>query len=316
MGSEMCIRDSDLRWFLKNGLKVDGTGENTAVAGPAKHPEVAILHAAKALAAAQTNFAGGQGLDFFNVWLAPYMQGLSYEKIKQLAQMFIYEMSVDPETELLIKKNGSMDRVKIADLVDEWIKNNNDKVLRFGRNEVLLINNGLSVLTCDEDSVRFAKITGMSRHKSDHILEIKTDRGIKIKVTGHHSLYIWSDRLKAIRADKLRIGDEIVFTFPEIEIDEEYINIYEAFKGKDYAEKFRVTNLQNIIQKVGEKRFRELLGIDSWMLKQIMNGSRTISFKDFVKIVEEFNLSLDDICLLYTSPSPRDLSTSRMPSSA
>ncbi len=83
----------DLRWFLKNGLKVDGTGENTAVAGPAKHPEVAILHAAKALAAAQTNFAGGQGLDFFNVWLAPYMQGLSYEKIKQLAQMFIYEMS-------------------------------------------------------------------------------------------------------------------------------------------------------------------------------------------------------------------------------
>jgi ribonucleoside-triphosphate reductase len=83
----------DLRWFLKNGLKVDGTGENTAVAGPAKHPEVAILHAAKALAAAQTNFAGGQGLDFFNVWLAPYMQGLSYEKIKQLAQMFVYEMS-------------------------------------------------------------------------------------------------------------------------------------------------------------------------------------------------------------------------------
>jgi len=70
----------DLRWFLKNGLKVDGTGENTAVAGPAKHAEVAILHAAKALAAAQTNFAGGQGLDFFNVWLAPYLAGKSYEE--------------------------------------------------------------------------------------------------------------------------------------------------------------------------------------------------------------------------------------------
>lgn len=83
----------DLRWFLKNGLKVDGTGENTAVAGPAKNAEVAVLHAAKALAAAQTNFAGGQGLDFFNVWLAPYMAGKSYKEIKQLAQMFIYEMS-------------------------------------------------------------------------------------------------------------------------------------------------------------------------------------------------------------------------------
>jgi len=83
----------DLRWFLRHGLKVDGTGENTAVAGPAKNAEVAILHAAKALAAAQTNFAGGQGLDFFNVWLAPYMVGKSYREIKQLAQMFVYEMA-------------------------------------------------------------------------------------------------------------------------------------------------------------------------------------------------------------------------------
>ncbi len=83
----------DLRWFLKNGLKVDGTGENTAVAGPAKNAEVAVLHAAKALAAAQTNFAGGQGLDFFNVWLAPYLAGKSYREMKQLAQMFVYEMA-------------------------------------------------------------------------------------------------------------------------------------------------------------------------------------------------------------------------------
>ncbi|MCW4026187.1 MAG: anaerobic ribonucleoside-triphosphate reductase, partial [Candidatus Bathyarchaeota archaeon] len=84
----------DLRFFLKNGLTVDGQGVHTAVAGPAKHPEVAILHAAKALAAAQTNWAGGQGYDFFNVWLAPYVAGLPYRRIKQLAQMYIYEMSM------------------------------------------------------------------------------------------------------------------------------------------------------------------------------------------------------------------------------
>ncbi|MFB0503132.1 MAG: anaerobic ribonucleoside-triphosphate reductase [Candidatus Bathyarchaeia archaeon] len=84
----------DLRFFLKNGLTVDGQGVHTAVAGPAKHPEVAILHAAKALAAAQTNWAGGQGYDFFNVWLAPYVAGLPYKRIKQLAQMYIYEMSM------------------------------------------------------------------------------------------------------------------------------------------------------------------------------------------------------------------------------
>ncbi|MCW3982308.1 MAG: anaerobic ribonucleoside-triphosphate reductase [Candidatus Bathyarchaeota archaeon] len=86
-------QEHDLRFFLMNGLVVDGQGVHTAVAGPAKHPEVAILHAAKALAAAQTNWAGGQGYDFFNVWLAPFVRGLSYDRMKQLAQMYIYEMS-------------------------------------------------------------------------------------------------------------------------------------------------------------------------------------------------------------------------------
>ena len=32
--------------------------------------------------------------------------------------------------------------------------------------------------------------------------------------------------------------------------------------------------------------------------------------------MKEKDADPDDICLLYTSPSPRDLSTSRMPSSA
>ena len=38
--------------------------------------------------------------------------------------------------------------------------------------------------------------------------------------------------------------------------------------------------------------------------------------EDLIKISEVTNLSVFQVCLLYTSPSPRDLSTSRMPSSA
>ena len=34
------------------------------------------------------------------------------------------------------------------------------------------------------------------------------------------------------------------------------------------------------------------------------------------QLAERLNVSISTICLLYTSPSPRDLSTSRMPSSA
>ncbi|MBU5574896.1 MAG: anaerobic ribonucleoside-triphosphate reductase [Candidatus Aenigmarchaeota archaeon] len=83
----------DMRFFLKRGYISDGQGIHTATAGPAKHPEVAVLHAAKFLASSQTNCAGGQGYNWFNVLLSPYLQGLSYERIKQLAQMFLFEMS-------------------------------------------------------------------------------------------------------------------------------------------------------------------------------------------------------------------------------
>ncbi|MFQ6137118.1 MAG: anaerobic ribonucleoside-triphosphate reductase [Candidatus Hydrothermarchaeales archaeon] len=83
----------DLRFFLKNGYKADGEGFHTAVARPAKHATVAILHAAKVLASAQTNCAGGQGYNWFNAIMAPYLTGMNYDRIKQIAQMFVYEMS-------------------------------------------------------------------------------------------------------------------------------------------------------------------------------------------------------------------------------
>jgi len=82
----------DLRYFLYGGLLPDGTGLHTAVAGPPKHPEVALLHSVKVMAAGQTNFAGGQGLYNYPVFMAPYLRGLSYDHIKQLAQMLFYEI--------------------------------------------------------------------------------------------------------------------------------------------------------------------------------------------------------------------------------
>ena len=83
--------DYDLRFVLKNGLLADGTGFYTAAAGPARHPEVPILHAVKVMAAGQCACQGGQGLFNFNIFLAPYMEGLSYERILQLAEMFLFE---------------------------------------------------------------------------------------------------------------------------------------------------------------------------------------------------------------------------------
>jgi ribonucleoside-triphosphate reductase (formate) len=84
----------DLSWFFANGLRVDGTGKHTSVAAPPKHAMVAALHAAKVLASAQTNMAGGQSLDNFNIFMAPFFTGMSYEDVKQVAQAFVYEMNM------------------------------------------------------------------------------------------------------------------------------------------------------------------------------------------------------------------------------
>lgn len=83
----------DLKFFLQRGLKVDGTGEYTAVSGPAKRPQAAFMHALKVMIAGQTECSREQYIEDFNYILAPYVEGLSYDKIKQVVQMFFYENS-------------------------------------------------------------------------------------------------------------------------------------------------------------------------------------------------------------------------------
>jgi len=102
-GTRPFCQDWDLRYFFYYGLMPDGSGKKASVAGPARKPEVAILHAVKALGSAQTNFAGGQGFYNFLTFLAPYLEGLSYEEIEQLMQMFVYEM-----TQMMVARGGQM----------------------------------------------------------------------------------------------------------------------------------------------------------------------------------------------------------------
>ncbi|OUJ19270.1 Oxygen-sensitive ribonucleoside-triphosphate reductase [Methanonatronarchaeum thermophilum] len=95
--------DWDLRYFLYYGLMPDGTGRKSSVAGPSQKPEVAVLHAVKALGSAQTNWAGGQGFYNFLTFLAPYLEGLTYQEIEQLMQMFVYEM-----TQMMVARGGQL----------------------------------------------------------------------------------------------------------------------------------------------------------------------------------------------------------------
>lgn len=84
----------DIRFFAKNGLKVDGIGLMGSVAKPAKTLEVLLNHLLQAWMAGATVFSGGQGYANFNTFLAPFAKGRTYEDIKQAIQGFIFNCNM------------------------------------------------------------------------------------------------------------------------------------------------------------------------------------------------------------------------------
>lgn len=84
----------DLRFFAKNGLKIDGHGLMGSVAKPAKSLEVLLNHLLQAFMAGAVVFSGGQGYVNFNTLLAPFARGRSYEDIKQAIQGFIFNCNM------------------------------------------------------------------------------------------------------------------------------------------------------------------------------------------------------------------------------
>ena len=235
MGGEIHIHDldyfalrpfcfsHDIRFFLKHGLKVDGVGNHTAVAGPAKKPDVAFLHAAKVLASAQVNCAGGQGFSYFNTFLAPYITGLPYEKVKQLAQMFIYEMSmmyvarggqsIHHDDFIWIKKNGKLKSVKIGEFVDKVLESGNP--VKNGGTEILRLKDDTKTVSLDLKTMKFKEfnITAVSRHKpkKDILYKIKTKSGKNVRVTDFHSIYtVKGGIIKKVKASELKEGDFVI----------------------------------------------------------------------------------------------------------
>ena len=74
------------------------------------------------------------------------------------------------------------------------------------------------------------------------------------------------------------------------------------------------------IYNLGSKEWHNInisAGGRSFEVEKLNEGaSHTLRFNSKSEGGGEINAELDGTCLLYTSPSPRDLSTSRMPSSA
>jgi len=79
-----------LDYIKKYGLSLPNI---TSTSRPARHPEVLIGHMVKMASTLQSHYAGAIGWEAVNMFFAPYLVGLDYARIKQLAQMLIYEFN-------------------------------------------------------------------------------------------------------------------------------------------------------------------------------------------------------------------------------
>jgi ribonucleoside-triphosphate reductase len=79
-----------IEYVKKFGLNLPNA---LSIAKPAKHPEVLIEQIIKFSAALQGHFAGAIGWDAFNTFLSPYLVDVDDDRMRQLAQILIYEFA-------------------------------------------------------------------------------------------------------------------------------------------------------------------------------------------------------------------------------
>jgi ribonucleoside-triphosphate reductase (formate) len=77
-------------YISKFGLQLPNQNSN---AKPPKHPEVLLEQIVKFAATMQGHFSGAIGFDAVNMFIAPYIQELDETRIKQLAQILVFEFS-------------------------------------------------------------------------------------------------------------------------------------------------------------------------------------------------------------------------------
>ncbi len=89
-----CVRPycggHSLEYVKKFGLRLPNI---TSTSKPARHPDVLIGHMVKMASTLQSYYAGAIGWEAVNVFFAPFLVDLPYERIKQLAQMLIFEFN-------------------------------------------------------------------------------------------------------------------------------------------------------------------------------------------------------------------------------
>ena len=83
----------DLRFFIRHGLKFEEPWSMSLSSPPPKDFGFALSITADILRLASTELSGGQTIDFFNVFLAPFLKSLKLEEIKEQLRLFLIEVN-------------------------------------------------------------------------------------------------------------------------------------------------------------------------------------------------------------------------------
>jgi len=212
-GTRPFCQDWDARYCFYYGLMPDGVGTQSSIAKPSLKAEVAILHLVKLLGAAQTNFAGGQGLYNFLTFLAPYFEGKTEKEIKQLMQMFVYEMmqmmcarggqSLAYEECLVIRRRGVVSRVQIGELCSQYTVYTGSKKVSDGT-EILSLNK-------KTHSVEWKPLTAVHRHApASKTVKTTLVDGRSVVTTSDHSLFTLTDDSTIVEISPASHPDKIV----------------------------------------------------------------------------------------------------------
>jgi ribonucleoside-triphosphate reductase len=83
----------DLRFFLKHGLKPAKTTFQMSSSPPPRNFETALLTVSNLLKIAATEVSGEQAIDFFNIFLAPFVKGLSPAEVKEKLRLLFFNLN-------------------------------------------------------------------------------------------------------------------------------------------------------------------------------------------------------------------------------
>jgi len=150
--------------------------------------------------------AGGRGSG-----KTSFLNSLMLEILRKY-RIIVIEDSVTGDCEMIIRRNGTIEKTRIGKLVDELIRKYGCNL--FNGREVLDFNpENIEVFSVNKNgNVIFSKVKSFIRYKTNKpIYEIRTRTGRKIKVTGDHSLFSLSDdgELKEVKVSNLKVGDYI-----------------------------------------------------------------------------------------------------------